>query len=163
MSGIGALQQGQAAYEAGRYNQAVSEQQARLLEQRARIEAEEERRRGRSLVARQRSRAAAAGVQVSEGSVVDLAADTAAEAEWRAQLAEWEGKVGAQGFRQRGELDRFAGARARTGSYFSAASTLFGSAVRGFDLLRPKETNPAARHDIGGSAPSVVRYPYGGT
>ena len=127
----GALSGGAAARQAGDYNAAVAGQRAETERERARIEVERHNRRTGLLASSQRQAYAASGVTTA-GSPILIMADTAAEAEYDAQLIRYGGEVNAAALYADAAASRMQGRAAQTGSYFTAAGGLAkGAAMMG--------------------------------
>ncbi len=96
---------------------------------RGEMAASDERREGRRLIAKQRAAAAANGVEIDTGSILDIIAETAMNTEideLRARLAADE---------QAEEFER-AGENARTTGIFASAATLLGASDTVEDVFR---------------------------
>lgn len=128
LQAIGAIQQGQAASDAAKFNQRVFEQNAVAARQRAAAEAEDSRRRTARLLGRQRAGIGARGLAV-EGSPLELLSDTAAEGELEARRIIDAGELEARGFTQRAALARAEASSARRegifGAFGAASNLLF--------------------------------------
>jgi hypothetical protein len=102
--------------------------QARIAEVRARQAAEDERRKGRRLAGKQRAAFGKAGVEIDEGTPLDVLAMTAADAETNAIRA-------ALAFEQQADSLRSAGKVARTQGILGAGATLLGSVETFRDVI----------------------------
>ena len=140
----GSVAQGQAAKQQANYQAAVARNNAIIAERKAadarergEVEAQQQRLRTQQLIGRQRASAAGRGVQVDEGSALDVTADTAAlgeldaltirsNAEREALGFEAEGR----GFQAEGELAQARGRTAQTDALFEAGGTFLSGASR---------------------------------
>lgn len=144
LSAAGSVQQGNAAAAAGRYNQQISEMNAKIADNKARdaIErgkiAEQQKRREVAAVAgRQQAAMAANGVDISFGSPLDVLADTAIQGELDALTIrsntyreEYDYRVQGANQRAQGSLARMQGDAAKTGGLISAGATILGGASK---------------------------------
>jgi hypothetical protein len=121
--------------------QSAAKRQARIARLRGVEAAADERRKGRRLKGKQRAAFAAAGVEVDEGTPLDVIAQTAADAETNALRA-------ALAFEQRAEDLESAGRIALTQGILGAGSTILGGAA-------------AFRNLSGGSTGRGIPIPYG--
>lgn len=132
---------GNAAAQQGKYTQQVEEQNAKNSEQRARDatsrgeqEAGERRLKTRLLIGSQRATLAGAGVDLQDGTAIDLVGDEAMfgamdESRIRSNAAReaWGYRVDATNSRNRGYQARTSGNQQRVGSYLGAAASGFGA------------------------------------
>jgi hypothetical protein len=130
---------GNAAAQQGKYTQQVEEQNAKNSEQRARDatargeqEAGERRLKTRLLIGSQRAALAGNGVDLQDGTALELVADEAMfgaidEDRIRSNAAReaWGYRVDATNSRNRGYQARTSGNQQRVGSYLGAAATAF--------------------------------------
>lgn len=130
---------GKAAKQQGRYAQAVAEQNANVSDQRARDasargeqEASERRLKTRLLIGSQRAALAGNGVDLQDGTALDIVGDEAMfgaidEDRIRSNAAReaWGYRVEASNFRSSGAMSRFNGDAAAFGSYLGSAATAF--------------------------------------
>lgn len=135
----GQIYAGNAAAQQGKYTQQVEEQNAKNSEQRARDatargeqEAGERRLKTRLLIGSQRAALAGAGVDLQDGTAIDLVGDEAMfgamdESRIRANAAReaWGYRVDATNSRNRGYQARTSGKQQRVGSYLGAAASGF--------------------------------------
>ena len=120
---IGALNQGQQAADAARYNAAVAQNNATAARQQAAANAEAQARRARQQIGSMRAAYGASGVSL-EGSPLDVIEASAAAAEMDRQNILYSGELRAGGYESTAGLELMRGDNARTGSYFSAGSAL---------------------------------------
>jgi hypothetical protein len=140
ISAIGQIKAGNEAKRIGEFNAAASE--ARAVDALARGKEEEDRFRAgvRGLIGSQRSAFAAQGVVVSEGSAVDVQADTAYLGELDSLTVRNNAAREAWGYRVEAEEYRRGGEQAKRASRFGAASSILST---GSSLL-------VARYGFGG-------------
>lgn len=142
-SSLGALREGKAAEQAGKFNARVAEENAQVAMQLARQEATQIERDNTLRLGAIRAQAGATGVTFS-GSVIDLIGDVAAQGELQRQNAIFRGTLEARGFTITAQQQRAAGKAARKASFFKAAGALLGGASSfrdvGESLLAPKAT-----------------------
>lgn len=129
ISAIGALRQGQAQSNAARFNAQVNEQNAQIARQRAAAQAAQADRETYMRLGAIHAAAGASGGQASEGSVLDVIGDVAAQSELHKQNILYEGELAARGYTNTATLDTYGSEVAQTGSYLKAGSELLGGAV----------------------------------
>lgn len=142
MGAAGAVQQGQAAASAGKYNQNIAEMNATLSERRAKDAMErgalaEQRKRQEvaKITGAQTAAMAANGVDLSFGSPLDTLVDTAVLGELDALTIRtntnreaYDFRVDAVNKRASGQMERMKGDAAATGGYLKAGGTILGGA-----------------------------------
>jgi hypothetical protein len=145
----GAIYQGRAAQAAATYNARVAEMNAKIADRAAQDELErgarEEQRKRQEvagIAARQRAGMAAAGLDITFGTPLEMLVDTAYAGEMdaltirtNANRAAYNREVEAANLRAQGQMYEFEGRSARSGSMLSAVGTLaggFGSAAGKF-------------------------------
>lgn len=145
LSAVSNLYAGSEAEAQGKAQQQANEFEAQQLDVNAGQEiassqrtAIEDRRQARLAQSTIRARAAASGGGADDPTVLNLEANAAGEGEYQALTDLYEGASRARGLRMQASADRFegkqyalAGKRARSGSYFSAATSLFGGVGQG--------------------------------
>lgn len=150
LGAAGAIQQGNAAAAAGRFNAQVSEMNATLSERRARDaldrgEREEQRKRQEvaALKGRQIAASGANGVDLSFGSPLDMIVDTAVLGELDALTIRkntaneaYDHRVQAVNGRAEATLSRMNADNAQTAGYLGAAGTLLGGAGTAYTNFR---------------------------
>lgn len=140
IGGVGAIQQGNAAAAAGRYNAQVAEMNATLAERRAKdalergaVEEQQKRAQVAQLQGRQKAAMAANGVDLTFGSPLDTLVDTAVLGDLDALTIRQNSAREAYDFRVQGMnaradagLSRANARSAQTGGYLAAAGTVLG-------------------------------------
>ena len=140
---IGAIQAGQAAQDeanaraqANIYNAKVKDMQAGIARQQANAREEQQRRRGRQLLGKQRVALAEAGIGAM-GSALDIAEESATRAELDALTIRYEGDLESRGLLADAEQERYeskvnvmAGKNAMRGAYLSATDALLSGGAR---------------------------------
>lgn len=138
----GSIKQGNAAYQSGMYQAAISEQNAHLAEQQAavaiqegRVQEMEVRRDSALLRGQQTAMLAAMGQVVGEGTAAAILEDTTVQGEVdalttrRAAQREAIGlRLQAQDLRNEATLNRMGASSARTAGFYNAAGTLLSGA-----------------------------------
>ena len=141
ISAFGALQSGNAAKTAAKYNAKINEQNADLAladaaDQARVLEREQYLRTG----AIRAAQGASGGRQ--EGSVLDVIADVAAQGELEKQMILYRGQLKARGYRNAAQMDEYSGDTAKTGSYLKAGTELLGGALNTYkSYTQLKRTN----------------------
>lgn len=129
VSAIGAINQGDAANQAAKYNATAMEQEARRTNEEAAIRAGEVARRTRQTLAASRAGAATNGFEI-EGSIGDLLGQAERQGNLDALTAVYEGNTRAQGLRSKATLTRFEGRQAQRAGYTQALGSIFSGAGR---------------------------------
>lgn len=143
LAGVGAIQQGNAANAAGKYNAQVAEMNATLADRRAKdalergaVEEQQKRAQVAQLQGRQRAAMAANGVDLTFGSPLDTLVDTAVLGDLDALTIRQNSAREAYDFRVQGVnsradagLSRASGRAAQTGGYLAAGGTVLGGAA----------------------------------
>ena len=139
---VGSFSQGQSAKAASRYNAQIAENNAIAARQAAAAEAARERDRTMRLLGAQRAAYGKGGVQMS-GSALDVAGDTAAQAELDALTILYGGEARARASEADAASQRFQGNAAARASYFQAGSSLLTGGSRIYRTLKrvPTETD----------------------
>ena len=135
VSALGAVQQAQAGRAESKYNQRVAEQNAVASRDAARVEEERHRIQSGKALGQMRANYGASGVSI-DGSIEDVLADSATQAEWDSLLIRHGGEQRARGYTSEANL---AGARAKnvsTSGYLMAAGDLASGAARGYDYYK---------------------------
>lgn len=140
VSVAGSIARGNAQAKAGRMNAALLEDQARFAQERAEAEAamivrENQRRMGAVVAAY-----GASGVQIGQGTPLDVMSDVAAEGELSKRLRLYQGEIEALQARQGAGIERQQASAAQRAGYFDAAGTLLtsGARIAGGYYDRPK-------------------------
>lgn len=129
---IGAIKQGQAANAAAKYNAQVANNNAQVAEQQAQSQAMVQGRRAMMQNGGLLANMAANGVDVGEGSAVDILSQSAANAEMDRQNIIYNGRVRAQSLRSQAQLDTFQGETAQQNGYMSAAGALLSGGAKAY-------------------------------
>ncbi|MCA3701415.1 MAG: hypothetical protein INF12_00015, partial [Methylobacterium sp.] len=124
ISAIGAINQGDAANAAAKYNANAMEQDARRANEEAAARAGEVARRTRQVLASSRAGAGANGFDL-DGSVDDLLGQAERQGNLDALTAIYEGGVRAQELRNKAKLTRFEGKQAQRAGYTAALGSVF--------------------------------------
>ena len=144
------MQQANAQAEAAEYNAKVQENNAKIAEFKARdavVRGDQETKKQRQytaqVAAKQRAAMAANGVDVTYGSALDAAVDTAMLGEIDALTVQsnsyreaYDHKVGATNERAGAELSRMEAKHARSAGALAAVGTLVGGFSKGFSQYR---------------------------
>lgn len=122
-------EQAKAQKEMYEYQSKVDEYNRKLAEQSAASEAAAHRKKVQRLLASQRARLSAAGLDISSGSPLELLTDTAYEGEMDAQRILYTGKLRGMGFQMSSELSLFQGRAAKSAGNRQATATLLSGAA----------------------------------
>lgn len=125
VAAYGAIEQGNAAEEAGRRTQQAENANAQAAMEAASLEAGQVRRKNLLRLGSQRADAAKSGVLISD-SANDVIYDTAIQGELEAQSVLYSGASAASYQQQRGVNARAAGNSAKSASYINAGSSVIG-------------------------------------
>lgn len=136
IAGIGAIQQGQDAKNASEYNAAVAEQGAVASRQQAAANAAAAERESRKRLGAMEASYGASGVNLSEGSPLEILQQSARDAEMDRLNIIYGGEVRAGGYSNTATLDRYRGEAAETSGYLRAGSELLGGYGRSQSLTR---------------------------
>lgn len=140
VSAYGAIQQGRAAQSAANYNARVAEMNAKIADKAAQDELErgardEQRKRIEvaAIAGQQKAGMAAAGLDITYGTPLEMLVDTAYAGEMdaltirtNANRAAYNREVQATNLRAQGQMYEFEGKSARSGSMLSAIGTIAG-------------------------------------
>ena len=149
------LDQGAAKQQIAQYNAQAQEQRAQQLEQEAEARAAIQGRANQRGLASIRGAYASAGVDVNQGTPLEVMSDAAAELELQKQMILYGGKVGAYNARVQGNIDLMMGNYAQQAAATGANATLLTGATRiGQQAVSmwgyPKsETKPQTIPDVG--------------
>lgn len=124
------IQQGKMEQDAMEYQASVEEYNAQLARQSARSEAEQHREDVRRKISTQRAHMSAAGVDISDGSPLELFTDTAYRGEMDAQRILYQGEIQALARGQNAALARYQGKSSKKAGAWKAAGTLLTGASR---------------------------------
>ena len=128
VAAYGAIQQGQAAKAAGKFNEAVNAQNAEIARTNARVQAGQVQRENALRLGAIRAAAGASG-GTQEGSVLDVIADVGRQGELDRQYVIYQGEAQARGYTNTASLDRMGAKAASNASYYKAGSELLGGAA----------------------------------
>lgn len=117
-------QQGKSEEEAMEMEAEYREHEGTLIENQAVREADAHRKAVRRLIATQRAKMAASGVDIGSGSPLELFAQTAYDGEMDAQDIIYAGKIGKQTKGMAANMARFRGSQAKIAGKWAAAGTL---------------------------------------
>ena len=132
MSAYGAIQQGNAANQAAKFNSAVANNNAIAARQNASENAKRQQREARQRAGANRANAAASGT--FGGSAFDLLEDNAMEEELDRLTIIHQGELKASGLEASGGLMSAQGRQAQTAGYFGAAGALLKGGAKGYSL-----------------------------
>lgn len=146
MSGVGAVQQGQAASASASYNAKVSDMNARLADRAARdavergkVEEQKQRQKTAQIIGQQQAGMAANGLDLGFGSPLDLLIDTATMGEIdaltiRSNTFREERDIRQQGANYRGQasMQRAQADSASTGGFLNAVGTVLGGGASAY-------------------------------
>lgn len=134
MTAIGQIRQGQAAKAAADYNAQVANNNAIVAEQQSQSQAMVQGRRAMMQNGGLLANMAANGVEVGEGSPIDILSQSAANAEMDRQNIVYNGRVKAQSLRNQAQLDTFQGETAQSNGFMSAAGTLLSGGSKAWGM-----------------------------
>jgi hypothetical protein len=127
-----AVQQAQAASKANKRNAQIMEQNAVIARNDAAVQAQQIERQNILRLGAIRTAQGKAGGEASEGSVLDVLGDVAAQGELEKQNAIYQGELRARGFSNTASLDNMAADTAKTSGYLKAGSELLGGAAQAY-------------------------------
>lgn len=119
-----AIQQGETAKAAANYNVKVNQQNAQIAKQEAEDLAVQHDRETFMRLGQIRTAQGKSGGSGTEGSVLDVLGDAAAQSELEKQYIKYRGALGERQFNNTAGLDAFAGERQQTAGYMKAGSEL---------------------------------------
>lgn len=117
------IEQAEAAEKAGKYNEAVAENNAQAAADQARFESERIRKRNMIILGRQKAAIAKSGI-LDAGSTIDVFMDSATEGELDRLAALYGGDVRAGYYQSQGKLARAEGDAMKRAGYYRAGGTL---------------------------------------
>ena len=132
--GIGAIQQGQAGYEAGQYNAGMDRQMAQIARQNGIDQARQVARANYLRIGSMQAQAGASGASKSPG-FLDVLADSASQMKLQEQNTLYEGNLTSTRYSNAANLEEAGASAARTGGYLRAAGDLAGGSY-GMNLFR---------------------------
>lgn len=144
VSAYSAIQQGEAANRAARYNARVAEQQGNYARLAAAADAETRRRQLDRVLGTQRARYGASGVIASEGSPLLVMMQSEEEAALDVARVRHGGAVAAHGLQIEADLYRRQGRQAKRQAKLQAASNIL-TGLSGAASLYSKYTPPSSR------------------
>ena len=136
VAAYGAIQQGQAAKAAAKFNSTIADQNATLARQEAIVAADQERRENYIRLGAIRAAQGKSGGTAESGSVLDVIGDTVAQGELAKQRIIYAGEIKAQGYQNTSTLDTMQGRQAERAGYLRAGTELLG----GYSQARIKRT-----------------------
>lgn len=136
IAAVGAIQQGMAAEQTGKYNAAVSTRNEIISNQNAAQDSVAQAADAARKIGATRAAYAKAGVQLDEGSPLTVLAESARNAELDRQTIFYNGRIQAQGYSSQARIDRFNGASDATANNISGAASLLKD---GYDIYSKTE------------------------
>lgn len=124
VAGFGAIMQGLSMRAAGKYNAAMMRQNAKLAMEEATMLATQQERENYMRLGSIRAAQGKSGGSGSEGSVLDVIGDAAAQGELQKQYIIRQGEMKAAGFQSTATLDEAMGRNAATAGVLTAGSEL---------------------------------------
>jgi len=153
-------QQGAAQMQIATYNSQVQEQRAEQIEAEAEARAAIHGRSASRGLAQIRSGYAGAGIDVNEGTPLEVMSDAAAELELQKSMILYGGKVGAYNARVQGNIDMLMGNYAQAAAQTGSQATLLTGATRiaqqAYNMWGNQTVKPGSR---GASAASMSSFP----
>jgi hypothetical protein len=145
---------------AAKYNAALAEQDAKQAQEAAAYQEAQHRRNTYRALSAQRAAYAKAGVEINDGSPLEIAADTAREAEMDALAIRYSGSIQAARANAEAGLQRFQARSVQTGGYISAGGTLLGGAAN-YGRINPSSPKApsAGPYAAGGVTAQGINYP----
>jgi hypothetical protein len=122
MSVMGSLSSAKAESNAAKYNASIASQNAKIANEQAASQAEQQRISNYRKLGSIRANYGAAGV-TSDGSPMDVLADSYTQGEYDVQSIIYQGKVRAAGYQNTAALDTAAASNAKKSGYINAASS----------------------------------------
>lgn len=133
VSAIGAISQGNAAAASNRYNAQVAEQNSVAAQQQAAASAAIQQEQSRKAIGASVAAYGASGF-TTEGTPLDILANSASSAERDRQNILYKGQLQAAGYQSQAELDRASASNAEKQGYMSATGILVGGGAKAWDL-----------------------------
>jgi hypothetical protein len=134
---ISAGAQQSAAYKYQAQQDKIAADEAKASSQR---EAAAQTRQGELIMSRQRAAVAAGGGNTAEPSVIDVMADTGAQADLAARTQLFKGEEQSRGYQDAATIAGINASNARTNSYFGAAGDLFKGITSMYDRFGAPNT-----------------------
>lgn len=132
MSSVGSIQAGRQQAAASEANARISEAQAAQVRQSGDYEVLKAERAKKQALSRQQMLYAKSGVVISEGSPLEVQADTATQYQMDINAMKYNTEINARRYEYQASLDRMQGKQYKNASYINAGSTLltsFGNAA----------------------------------
>lgn len=129
-SAVSSIMQGNAAAEAGRMQAEQAEEAAFLARTAATGDARNARVIGERHLGGMRAAYSASGVDINQGSVLDVLADSSANIERDAQNILLRGEISANAYKDQAALDRRRAGAATTAGYMGAASSILSGGAK---------------------------------
>lgn len=137
VSAIGAISQGNAQASANRYNAQMADQNAIASQQQAEASAAIQKEQSRKAIGASVAAYGASGF-TTEGTPLDILANSASTAERDRQNILYKGQLQAAGYQSQAELDRASASNAERQGYMSAAGILVGGGTKAYDRWNDK-------------------------
>jgi hypothetical protein len=131
-----AVQQGKAAKAAADYNSQIQTQNAEIVREDAKVEADQSRRETLMRLGSIRAAQGASGGAGGEGSVLDVLGMVASEGKRQEQNIIYRGEQAARGYSNTAQLDTFSGSQAQKAGYLKAGSELMGGASSAYGSMQ---------------------------
>lgn len=128
MGAMGAIKGGQQAQAAGQYNAGLAEQNANINDQQKALAIRRQQTAAGNAIANAHAQYSSNGIDASEGSALDVLAQSASEAALDTELTKYQYNLKSAGLRNTAKMYRFEGDQAMDNSYYSAAGSLLGTA-----------------------------------
>lgn len=132
VSAVSAMSAAKSEKDMNEYNAKVAENQAIASRQQAAFEGERIKERSKAVLARQRALYGKAGVEVGAGSPLELAADTAYQADVDMQAVRYSGETQARQAESQAKLDKWQGKVAMRKGYMQAGTSLLKGAASAY-------------------------------
>jgi hypothetical protein len=134
VSAVGAIQQGQAASAAGKFNAKTATANASAARETAAIEQSQNRMLAVKTIGAMRANFASSGL-ANTGSVADVIADSMSNAELDSQLIWYRGEAQARGFQSQAGLSTMQAQSAKQQGMWNAAGALLGGGAKTADMM----------------------------
>lgn len=164
LGAVSAIQQGNAANSAAKYNAAIAERNAVTARQQAAAEEDKQRRLAYMRLGNARAAYGASGVNL-EGSPLDVLEQSAAEEELDALTIRYQGDLTSRNYLEQAALDRAQGKNAKMAGYMGAGSAILLGAAQGANMYSklPKSPGaPAGMYNGGTGTNPLTGMRYGG-
>jgi len=150
------LDQGAARMQIAKYNSGVQEQRAEQIDQEAEARAAIQGRANERGLGQIRGAYGASGMDVNQGTPLEVMSDAAAELELQKQMILYGGKVGAYNARVQGNIDLLMGSYAEAAAKTGAMSTFLTGASRIGQQAYNAFGNPKMPDPYAGSSPATM-------